>query len=84
MRPGTKEGDPGTQAENLRHGGIAQLVEHMTENHGVPGSNPGPATPKNVHLQEIRMRTRAAPFPAPGASTTTRFAEGVRGRPVRG
>ena len=25
-------------------GGIAQLVEHMTENHGVPGSNPGPAT----------------------------------------
>lgn len=25
-------------------GGIAQLVEHMTENHGVPGSIPGPAT----------------------------------------
>jgi hypothetical protein len=23
------------------------LVEHMTENHGVPGSNPGPATYKS-------------------------------------
>src|SRR5215204_2533397 len=31
----------------LPSGGIAQLVEHMTENHGVPGSNPGPATSKS-------------------------------------
>jgi hypothetical protein len=35
----------------LPSGGIAQLVEHMTENHGVPGSNPGPATLENADLQ---------------------------------
>ena len=28
------------------HGEIAQLVEHTTENRGVPGSSPGLATPK--------------------------------------
>ena len=56
----------------------------MTENHGVPGSNPGPATQKTIHLQGKRARTWAAPLPAPGTSTTTSFAEGVGGRPMRG
>ena len=29
---------------NQKHGPLAQLVEHMTFNHGVPGSSPGWAT----------------------------------------
>ena len=29
-------------------GPLAQLVEHMTFNHGVPGSNPGWATSADV------------------------------------
>jgi hypothetical protein len=35
-------------------GGIAQLVEHMTENHGVPGSNPGPATPTTFRFFPVQ------------------------------
>ena len=33
--------DFGTIKRNLRRGSLAQLVEHMTFNHGVPGSSPG-------------------------------------------
>ena len=37
--------DRGRVASIGRRGEIAQLVEHTTENRGVPGSNPGLATP---------------------------------------
>jgi hypothetical protein len=45
----------------------------MTENHGVPGSNPGPATPKTVDSQvkpPITLTEASSPTSMP---TTTSF-----------
>jgi hypothetical protein len=42
------------------HGGIAQLVEHTTENRGVPGSSPG--------LAISQTHTRDFPWAGPGSS----------------
>jgi AraC-like DNA-binding protein len=50
--PGTRPGGSGAVLQRLRfgcwtqHGEIAQLVEHTTENRGVPGSSPGLAISK--------------------------------------
>jgi hypothetical protein len=56
------------------HGGIAQLVEHTTENRGVPGSSPGLATilatfepPTNEKLSGVRA------FRGPPLVRTSRF-----------
>ena len=50
------------------HGEIAQLVEHTTENRGVPGSNPGLA---------IAVPATVVRPPRPGAATAS-VAEGSR------
>ena len=49
------------------HGGIAQLVEHTTENRGVPGSSPGLAI-LGISCKSGRRINRmqlAGPTPAP-------------------
>lgn len=51
------------RADILR-GGIAQLVEHMTENHGVPGSIPGPATSLLLSLT-TSLSKHPSPEPTP-------------------
>src|SRR5436853_560663 len=42
------------------HSGIAQLVEHVTVNHRVPGSSPGAGAKTNQHR---RMKTGACSLP---------------------
>ena len=45
--PALRPGHPARRRASLgARGEIAQLVEHTTENRGVPGSSPGLATPK--------------------------------------
>ncbi len=40
---------------SARHGEIAQLVEHTTENRGVPGSSPGLATREPAYLRDLLL-----------------------------
>jgi hypothetical protein len=56
----------------------------MTENHGVPGSNPGPATLKKADLQVKRLRTWIGTSSFTGAHTTTSFTGGARRRSTQG
>ena len=55
-RPGLA-GEPELPPSRLdrRHGEIAQLVEHTTENRGVPGSSPGLATRKPAYLRDLLL-----------------------------
>ena len=36
-----------------KYGSLAQLVEHMTFNHGVPGSSPGGATKREMRFLSL-------------------------------
>ena len=57
---------------------------YLTENHGVPSSNPGPATLKNANLQVKRLRIWIGTSSFTGAHTTTSFTGGARGRSTQG
>ena len=59
-------------------------ASYLTKNHGVPGSNPGPATLKKAELQVKRLRTWIETSSFTGAQTTTSFTGGGRRRSTRG
>jgi hypothetical protein len=44
------------------HGQVAQLVEHVTENHGVAGSIPALATSLRSLISTIELRLGKPPF----------------------
>src|SRR5919107_548735 len=56
--------------------GTAVNAPYLTENHGVPSSNPGPATLKNANLQVKRLRIWIGTSSFMGAHTTTSFSGG--------
>jgi hypothetical protein len=57
---------PGESLASRDHGEIAQLVEHTTENRGVPGSSPGLAIAEG--LQIGRASRAASRLPTPPGS----------------
>jgi hypothetical protein len=67
----------GSMANNLR-------IPDGPENHGVPGSNPGPATPKTARLQVKRPRIQIGVLRPTRESTTTSFSRGARNNAVPG
>jgi hypothetical protein len=56
----------------------------LTENHGVPGSNPGPATLENTDLQVKRWRAWSENSSSTKIPTTTSFTGGASRRSKQG